>query len=462
MAERSIYSPFDRRPVGTVPIHTESEAEAAIDAAARAFPVTRRLPAHERYRILRAVHEGIADRAEEFAQTIVAESGKTIRDARAEVGRALLVLSLSADESRRQGGDLLPLDLNPASEGRVGLTRRFPIGPVAAITPFNFPLNLVAHKVGPALAVGSPVVLKPAEKTPLTALLLAEVVWAAGWPREAFAVLTPETPQAIGEMLATDERLPVFSFTGSDRVGWELKAKANRKRVLLELGGNAGVIVEPDADPEYSVRQCVTGSFANAGQVCISVQRIFLHQDIFSQWTDRFMSAVSEKVVGDPSDERTDIGPMIHEAAADTAERHVRDAIYGGATVLLRGKRLSPTLLTPTVLINVNPDLAVCREEIFAPIVVIEPYADYSEALARVNDSRFGLQAGVFTHDVRKVFQAFETLQVGGVIANDVPQYRVDNMPYGGVRDSGVGREGVRYAIEEITEERLLVLHLRG
>jgi glyceraldehyde-3-phosphate dehydrogenase (NADP+) len=458
MSEREIHSPFDGRVVGSVPVHTVSDAENAIARAFSAFSQTRRLPAHERYRILRAIHDGIAVRAEEFAQTIVAEAGKTIRDARTEVARALLVFSLAADETRHFGGDMLPLDLNAASTGRFGLTRHFPVGPVAAITPFNFPLNLVAHKVAPAIAIGSPVVLKPAEKTPLTAILLAQIVHSSGWPVDAFSVLTPETPQEVGALFATDKRLPVLSFTGSDRVGWELKMQANKKKVLLELGGNAAVIVEPDADQALSIKQCVVGGFSNAGQVCISVQRIFVRTDLFAEWTVRFISAVSERKIGDPADEATDIGPMITEEACEKANRAVRDAINGGATALLRGHRLDKTLMTPTVLINTRPEMSVCQDEIFAPIVVVEPYDTFAEALSRVNASRYGLQAGIFTQNINRIFQAFETLEVGAVIANDVPQYRVDNMPYGGVKDSGFGREGVCYAMNEMTEERLLVL----
>lgn len=461
MDEKSIFSPYDGRVVGTVPIHSAMDAETAISLATQSFPTTCRLPAHERHRILRAIHDGISQRAEEFAQCIVAESGKTIRDARAEVARALLVFSLCAEGARQSDGEVLPLDLNVASNGRVGITRRFPIGPVAALTPFNFPLNLVAHKVGPAFAVGSPVVLKPAEKTPLTALLLAEVIAQSGWPEGAFHVLTPETPMVVGEMLARDERLPVLSFTGSARVGWELKAKATKKKVLLELGGNAAVIIEPDADIPYSITQCTVGGFSNAGQVCISVQRIFVHQDIHREWVDRFVEAVGLRRVGNPADDATDIGPMINETACDNAERAIHEAVSGGAKALLRGQRLRPTLLTPTILTDTTEDMLVNREEIFAPIVVIHSYSHRQEVFERINAGRYGLQAGIFTNNIHSIFQAFSELNVGAVIANDVPQYRIDNMPYGGVKDSGFGREGVKYAMEEMTEVRLLALNLR-
>lgn len=457
---RPIYSPYDGRHVGDVPISTLADAENAVAAASQAFEATRRLPAHERYRILRAIEASITSRREEFAQTICAEGGKTIRDARTEVDRAILVFSLSAEEARRIGGEVLPLDLNAASNGRIGITRRFPVGPVGAITPFNFPLNLVAHKIGPAFAAGCPVILKPAEKTPLTAVLLADIIRQSGWPEGGFSVLTPETPQEIGHLFATEPRIRVLSFTGADRVGWDLKAKASHKRVLLELGGNAGVIVEPDADLDFAATRCAVGGFANAGQVCISVQRIFVHTDVYDSWLSLFLSKVQSLKIGDPADDDTDIGPMITEAAADQTEQRIEAAIAGGAEVLLRGTRLAPTFLTPTVLTETTPEMDVCAAEVFGPIVVVEPYITFDDALAAVNNSRYGLQAGIFTRNVGKVFRAFEALEVGGVIANDVPQYRVDNMPYGGEKDSGFGREGVRYAIEEMTELRLLALNL--
>jgi acyl-CoA reductase-like NAD-dependent aldehyde dehydrogenase len=460
---RAIVSPYDGREIGSVAISELADAEEALRLAQEAFAETRRLPSHVRHDILRHIEDGIAARREELARSISDEAGKPIREARVEVDRARLVFSLAADEARRfEGGEFLPLDLNPASQGRVGIARRFPAGPVAALTPFNFPLNLVAHKVAPALAAGCPIILKPAEKTPLTSLRLAEIVAETAWPAGAFSVLTPSTPQEIGNLLATDERIKVVSFTGSAQVGWELKAKANQKKVTLELGGNAAVVVHEDVpDLEYAVSRCVTGAFANAGQVCISVQRLFVHSSLFDEFTTRFADATSRLVIGDPADDATDIGPMISEAACSKVESWRDEAIASGAKALLLGSRRSgSTLLSPTILTDTVPTMAVNSEEVFAPLVVIERYDSFSSALARVNDSRYGLQAGVFTRDVSRLFEAFATLDVGGVIANDVPQYRVDNMPYGGVKDSGFGREGVRYAIEEMTELRLLALNL--
>ncbi len=464
-ARRPIFSPYDGREVGTVAVSELPDAEEAIRQAHDSFAQTQRLPSHVRHDILRQIEDTLGTRREELARSIVDEAGKPIRDARAEVDRARLVFSLAADETRRfDGGEFLPLDLNAASNGRMGIVRRFPAGVVAALTPFNFPLNLVAHKVAPALAAGCPIVLKPAEKTPLTSLRLAEIIAETAWPKGAFSVLTPATPQEIGNLLATDERIKVVSFTGSAQVGWELKAKANRKKVTLELGGNAAVIVHDDVpDLEYAVSRCVTGAFANAGQVCISVQRIFIQRSLFDDFVARFTEEAGRLVLGDPGDDTTDIGPMISEAACRKVESWRDAAIADGAKALLLGsRRPGSTLLPATVLTNTKPTMAVNSEEIFGPLAVLERYDTFGEALARVNQGRYGLQAGVFTRDVSRLFEAFAALEVGGVIANDVPQYRVDNMPYGGVKDSGFGREGVRYAIAEMTETRLLALNLPG
>ncbi len=460
-ATRPIHSPYDGREVGRVTTTGAQETERAIADAHAAFSQTRALSAWQKHDILRSIETAIGERREELARGITDEGGKPIRDARIEVDRARLVFNLAAGEAQRLGGDVLPLDINTASTGRVGLTRRFPAGVVGGIAPFNFPLNLVAHKVAPAIAAGCPIVLKPAEKTPLTALRLAEIVRQSGWPTGAFSVLTPETPQAVGNAFATDGRVAVLSFTGSDAVGWPLKKEASHKRVLLELGGNAAVIVHSDANLDYAVQRCAVGAFANAGQVCISVQRILVQKSVWEPFTARFLQAGRALKIGDPHDETTDIGPLVTPTACDKAQAWVNDALANGATALLAGGKLDygDALFAPVVLTNTRPDMKVWAEEAFAPVVVLEPYDTFDEALMRVNDSRFGLQAGVFTSDVARIFQAWQTLRVGGVIANDVPQYRVDNMPYGGEKDSGAGREGVRYAIEEMTELRLLALN---
>jgi acyl-CoA reductase-like NAD-dependent aldehyde dehydrogenase len=457
---RPIYRPFDGGVCGVTTVSTLADAERAVAAATRAFPLTAALSSDDRFRILNAIHDGIAARRSEFADTIVAEAAKPIRDARVEVERALLVFSLAAEEARRLGGDVLPLDINPASRGRIGITRRFPAGPVAAFTPFNFPLNLVAHKIAPGIAAGCPIVLKPAEKTPLTALLLAQVISESDWPAEALSVLTPEEPTEIGTFLASDDRLPVLSFTGSDKVGWHLKSLADRKRVLLELGGNAAVIVHEDADLSYSAARCASGAFAYSGQVCISVQRIFVHQAIYLEWTECFLAKSRTLIFGDPAQDHTDFGPMISDAGCAKVAEMISEAVRAGARLRLGGEPPERNVLLPTVLTNTRPDMAVRREEAFGPLVCVEPYDSFEEALALANEGPFGLQAGIFTQDVGRIFRAFAALEVGGVIANDVPQYRVDNMPYGGEKNSGFGREGVRYAIEEMTTLRLLALNL--
>ena len=454
---RPIYSPYDGRVVGEVPHTTLADAEDAIVAAAAAFTHTRHLAAHRRHTILSEIAIALGEHREAMAQTICAEAAKPIKDARGEVDRAQLTFSLAAEEARRSGGEVLPLDLSAAANGKLGIVRRFPLGPVAAVTPFNFPLNLVAHKVAPAIAVGAPIVLKPAEKTPLTALFLQKLVHAAGWPEAAFAVLTPETPQEIGALLATDPRLPVFSFTGSDTVGWRLKALASKKHVTLELGGNAAVIVADDADLDHAAARCGFGGFAYSGQVCISVQRIFVHESVFSSFCERLVADASLLTLGDPADETTNLGPMITEAAAERVESWVDQALGAGARALLQGTR-SGAFLSPSILTQVSDNQPLACNEVFGPVVVVEPYATDDEAFARVNASRYGLQAGVFTRDLRRVFRAYDALQVGGVIVDDVPTFRSDVMPYGGEKDSGLGREGVHYTMEEYTTTRVLVL----
>ncbi len=459
-ATRSVISPHDGETIARVTVGSLADAETAIARAHDAFAWTRLLPAFERYEILRRVEAGLRGRADEFARGIVAEGGRTIRDARVEVERGLLVLSLAAEEARRFGGDVLPLDINAASTNRVGLTRRFPVGTVAALTPFNFPLNLLLHKVAPALAVGNPVIVKPSERTPLTALRLAELVAGSGYPAGAFSVLTPNEPKAVAELLATDPRVPVFSFTGSDRVGWHLKSLANKKRVTLELGGNAAVIVCADTDVAHTAGRVVSGSFANAGQVCISVQRVFVERSVFAAFRDALITGASALRVGDPADDATDLGPLITPTARENALAMIAEAEAGGATILSRGESSGFAHLSPTILTGTRPEMRVRSTEAFAPLVCVEPFDTFEEALTLANEGRYGLQTGLFTSHVGRIFGAWNELEVGALIANDVPQYRVDSMPYGGERDSGTGREGVRYAMEEMTALRLLVLAL--
>jgi acyl-CoA reductase-like NAD-dependent aldehyde dehydrogenase len=453
-----IQSPFDRSVVGKGSRATAAHAEASVRAAQRAFETTKKIPAYERQRVLRAVSEGIRSRHQEFAQLIALEAGKPIKTARAEVDRAVFTFSVAAEESTRIGGEWIPLDWQPSTVGRAAIVRRFPVGPIFAITPFNFPLNLVAHKVAPAIAAGCTVVLKPAPQTPLTSLLLAEVVEAAGWPAGGLNVLPLAIPEA--EALVKDDRLKLLTFTGSGAVGWALKQKAGKKKVLLELGGNAGVIVHSDWDTGDAARRCLAGGFSYAGQSCISVQRIYVQRGVYDKFLAILVAGVKNLKTGDPLDELTDVGPMISEDAARRAEAWIEEAVAAGARIAIGGKR-NGSILEPTVLTNTRHEMKVSCEEVFAPVVDVETYDDFGDAISRVNDSPYGLQAGVFTRDAKLLFSAFDQLEVGGVIAGDVSAFRIDHMPYGGVKESGLGREGLRYAIEEMTEPRLLALNLQ-
>jgi glyceraldehyde-3-phosphate dehydrogenase (NADP+) len=452
-----VRSPFDQHLVGATFRPQTSHLEMAIQAAVQAFEVTRKLPSYERQRILRSVAQGIIDRREEFARTIALEAGKPLRTARAEVERAIFTFSIASEESTRIYGQWLPMDLQAFAAGRWAMVRRFPLGAIAAITPFNFPLNLVAHKWAPALAAGCTLVHKPASQTPLSSLLLAELVEQAGWPAGALNVLPLSSRDA--ELLVADERLKMLSFTGSAAVGWDLKKKAGKKRVTLELGGNAGVLIHHDADLEYASERCAAGGFSYAGQSCISVQRIFVHSSVMEGFLAAFVPRVQKLRMGDPLEEATEVGPMISEADARRAEEWINEAIAVGAQLLCGGKRNGP-LLEPTVLTGTRPEQRVNCREVFAPVVTVESYGDFGEAVRRVNDSPYGLQAGVFTRDAKLLLHAYEELEVGGVIAGDVPTFRIDHMPYGGVKDSGLGREGLRYALEEMTEQKILVVNM--
>ena len=452
-----VLAPYDRALVGGSYCATAVHAEAAVRAAQRAFQITRKMAGYERQAILRAISEGIGKRREEFAHLIALEAGKPIRTARAEVDRAVFTFAVAAEEATRIGGEWLPLDWQASTAGRAGIIRRFALGPILAITPFNFPLNLVAHKVAPAIAAGCTTVLKPAPQTPLTSLLLAEVCEQAGLPAGALNVLPLANQEA--EKLVGDDRLKMLTFTGSVPVGWALKGKSGKKKVTLELGGNAAVIVHCDADVDVAADRCVVGGFSYAGQSCISVQRIYVQRSIQEQFLARLLAGVRKLHVGDPLNEATDVGPMISEEAARRAASWIEEAVAGGAKLHAGGKR-EGAVLQPTVLTNVRAEMKVSCEEVFAPVVIIESYDEFADAIRRVNDSPFGLQAGVFTRDSKLLFSAFENLEVGGVIVGDMSAFRIDHMPYGGVKDSGIGREGLRYAIEEMTEPRILVLHL--
>ena len=452
-----IRAPHDGSVVGVTFRANAQQVEAAIQAATRAFQETRHFPPYRRQHILRAVSEGIAARREEFARVMALEAGKPIKAANVEVDRAIFTFSVAAEESTRITGEWLPLDLQASAAGRAAIVRRFPLGPIAAITPFNFPLNLVAHKWAPAIAAGCTIVHKPAPQTPLSALRLAELVEQAGWPAGALNVLSLSNADA--ERLVTDDRLKLLTFTGSGTVGWELKKKAGKKRVALELGGNAGVIIHSDADLDYAAERCALGGFSYAGQSCISVQRILVQRSVYDKFLSAFLPRVTKLKTGEPLDQATDVGPMISEDAARRAEAWVNEAVDGGAKLLAGGKRRG-SYFEPTVLTGTNPRMRVNCEEVFAPVVTVEPYEEFADAVRQVNDSPYGLQAGVFTRNVKHIFSAYDELEVGGVIAGDIPSFRIDQMPYGGIKDSGLGREGLRYSIEEMTERKMLLLNL--
>jgi acyl-CoA reductase-like NAD-dependent aldehyde dehydrogenase len=456
--ELVVSSPYDHSPVAVVYEATREDVETAISSAVEAFAATRKMTSFQRASALRKIAAGIRTKREEFARTICQEAGKPIKTARIEVDRGIYTFELAAEEATRIYGEYIPLDTLEATSGRWGLTRRFPVGPVFAITPFNFPLNLVAHKVAPAIAAGCPLILKPAPQTPITALMLAEVVHEAGWPDGALAVMPLSNDDA--SLLVADDRIKLLTFTGSAAVGWTLKSKAGKKRVTLELGGNAAVIVHSDTDLTYAAHRCVVGGFAYGGQTCISVQRILVEHSVYDKFTKLLLEGVHKLKSGDPMHEDTDIPPLIRESDAARAALWVDEAVKAGAKVLAGGKHKG-AFVEPTVLTGTTSDMRVNCAEVFAPVVTVEPYEDLRQAIEQVNSSSFGLQAGVLTHDARLIQLAFEELEVGGVIIGDVPSFRVDQMPYGGIKDSGLGREGLRFSIEDMTELKLMVMALK-
>lgn len=454
-----ILSPGTRQRVGVTYRATAVDAEAAIRAAKRTFEVTRRMGGYERQRVLRAVSSGIEKQSDELARIVALEAGKPIKTARLEVDRAVFTFAVAAEEAARIGGEYLPLDWQASTAGRWGIVRRFPLGPIAAITPFNFPINLVAHKVAPAIAAGCTIVLKPAPQTPLAALHLAQIIEQAGWPAGALNVL-PLSNEDAG-ILVSDDRLKLLSFTGSTAVGWALKQNAGKKKVVLELGGNAGVIICADANLEYAAERCVIGGFGYAGQSCISVQRILVEESAYDKFLAALVARVQKLKVGNVLDESTDVGPLINEDAAQRVMDWIDQAVRDGAKIVCGGHR-NGAMVTPTVLTNTKPNMRVNCMEIFGPVVTVEKFLDYDESLNALNRSEFGLQAGVFTRDFKRITKAFETLEVGGLMIGEVPTFRIDHMPYGGTKDSGLGREGLRYAIEEMTEPRLLAVNPAG
>ena len=452
-----VRSPWDQGLVGRVTVATRADARTAVHHAAASLRRTRSMPRWKRREILENVAAALTDQRERFARLIVAEAGKPVTLARGEVDRAVFTFKTAAEETSRLSGESLPLDLTEGNEGRWGLIQRFPVGPILAITPFNFPLNLVAHKLAPALATGCPVILKPAPQTPFTSLALGEVILKAGWPEEALAVL-PLANADTAWLAEKEDRINLVSFTGSAKVGWELKARSGRKRVLLELGGNAAMIVHGDwGELDDAAERTAHAAFAYAGQTCISVQRISVDRNIFQTFLWKVEGCAKKLACGNPKKDTTVVGPMVRPAEADRIEAWVSEAIAGGAKHVLAGERKG-SVISPVILTGTKTGMKVRDEELFGPVVLIEPYDDFEDALAEVNRSRYGLQAGLLTRDAGRILTAYRELEVGALIVGDTPSWRLDPMPYGGVKDSGLGREGLRSAMEEMTEPRMLVM----
>ena len=438
-----------------VALADESAIDIAIGKAVEATEAMRQVPAYERQAVLQHCVRRFTERAEELALSLCIEAGNPIKDSRGEVARLIDTFRIAAEESVRIYGEVLPMEISPRARGYSGMWKRVPIGPCSFISPFNFPLNLAAHKIAPALAVGCPFVLKPASLTPVGALLIGEILAETDLPEGAFSILPCRRDGA--ELFTTDERLRLLSFTGSPAVGWALKAKAGKRKVVLELGGNAAVIVDEDADLDDAASRIITGAFYQSGQSCISVQRILIHETLYGPMKDRLVAAARSLTMGDPKEEGTIIGPMISEKEATRLESWIRSSVDGGAKLLCGGGR-EGVMMEATLLEHVPADADLSCQEAFGPVAIMTPFSDFDEALAEVNRSRFGLQAGIFTRDLYKMQRAWDRLEVGGVVIGDVPSWRVDHMPYGGVKDSGLGREGIRFAIEDMTEIRLLVI----
>jgi acyl-CoA reductase-like NAD-dependent aldehyde dehydrogenase len=438
-----------------VPLATPEVLDQAIAAAVEATDAMRKLTVYERQAVLEHCVKRFTERQDELAEALCIEAGKPINDAKGEVGRLIDTFKIAAEETPRMLGETLPLDISPRAKGYRGMTQRVPIGPCAFISPFNFPLNLAAHKVAPAIAAGCPFVLKPASMTPIGALVIGEILAETNLPKGAFSILPCRRDSA--DLLTEDDRLKLLSFTGSPDVGWKLKARAGKKPVILELGGNAACVVDNDWDLDDAVARVIIGAFYQSGQSCIGVQRLFVHSDVYEAFKEKLLVKTNALKSGDPKDPETFIGPMISEGEATRLHSWITDAQERGATLLCGGER-DGNMLQATLMENVPHDCELSAEEAFGPVAIIEPFDDYDAVLKRVNDSRFGLQAGIFTRDIYKAQQAWDELEVGGVVIGDVPSWRVDHMPYGGVKDSGLGREGIRWAMEDMTELRLMVV----
>lgn len=427
----------------------------AITAAVAAQPALNKMPAYERQQILEHCIARFKERFDELAYALCIEAGKPIKDAQGEVTRLIDTFKIAAEEAVRINGEVVELEITARAKGYSGMTKRVPIGPCSFISPFNFPLNLAAHKIAPAIAAGCAFVLKPASRTPIGAIIIGEILAETDLPKGAFSILPCSREGA--DLFTTDERFKLLSFTGSPDVGWALKAKAGKKPVILELGGNAACVVDHDTDIDDAVDRIITGAYYQSGQSCISVQRVIVHHSIYEKFKTAYLEKVSQLVEGDPLDPDTFIGPMIAESEAERLESWINDAVQKGAKLLCGGKR-NGAMLSASILEDVPKDCDISADEAFGPVSVLSSFSDFNDALAEVNNSQFGLQAGIFTRDIYKAHQAWDELEVGGVVIGDIPSWRVDNMPYGGVKESGLGREGIRYAIEDMTELRLMIL----
>ena len=438
---------------------SNNDLKAAVTSAVSGFEKTRALPSHARSEILFRLADIIHRRSSELVEVLVMEGGKTRKFATSEVARSEVTVRTAAEEAKRIYGEIIPLDLSEELEGKTGFFQRFPLGPVVGIVPFNFPLNLACHKLAPAIAAGNSVILKPSSATPVSSLLLGEMVLEAGLPPEAISVVPCTGTRA--EYLVRDPRVAYLSFTGSCAVGWHLREIAGRTKVGLELGGNAAVIVHEDANLAYAANRIASGGFINAGQICISVQRVLVHRPVYAAMLERLLAATNALKLGDPRDPATDFGPMIDRLKAGEAYRKVQEAVRQGARVLTGGT-LEETMFAPTVLVDTNPAMRVNKEEVFGPVISVTPYEDFDEALRIANTSEYGLQVGIFTQNLNRAMKAFSEMHVGGVMVNDIPTFRADHMPYGGTKGSGLGREGPRFAIEEMSELRLMVINRNG
>jgi acyl-CoA reductase-like NAD-dependent aldehyde dehydrogenase len=457
-ADLEVTNKYTGEVASRVALANKEVLDKAIAAATKAAAPMRRLAAWQRKAVLQHLAARCRERAEEFAQQLTIEAGKPIKYSRLEVTRLIDTVEIAAEEAVRLVGETLPIDISERAAGYRGIWKRVPLGPCAFITPWNFPLNLVAHKIAPALACGCPFVLKPASTTPIGALTLGEILAETDLPEGAFSILPLNTSDA--DAMVEDERIKKLSFTGSTKVGWALRDRAHKKHVTLELGGNAACVIERDADLDDAVDRNVFGGYYQSGQSCISVQRIFAHESVYSKFRDKFVPAVKALKMGDPRDEDTFIGPIISEHDAQRIERTIQDAVKRGAKLLTGGRR-EGNMIEPAVLENVPMDSEAACEEIFGPVTTLTPFSNFKQAIDLVNSSRYGLQAGVFTNDIRRIQQAWDELEVGGVMINEVPSFRVDHMPYGGTKDSGMGREGIRWAIDSMTEVRLMVIRSR-